>query len=270
MCGLASAYFLRDYDVTLFDEKGIGAAASGLCGGLVHARRGLVEVPQLAAALDMAWPFFEGYITSPLVRMACEGSVDAGDYTEGRIRGPAILIERGGALDTPAYLQSLFLRAGCRLVIRKIESLDELADFDGIVIAAGAKVPHFVNLSCEVLYGRALIYDVAPPSHGLLGDVYFAPQGERLAVGATYEHKIEEHHLEKLRRYATLMMPQLEGLEPVVVQGARLSGPGRRPFVQRVNEKTWTIGGMGGRGLVYHIAYARRLAEEIVQCLKKG
>jgi len=270
MCGLAISYFLSEFDVSLFDAKGIGGGASGVCGGLVHPRRGLVEVPAMVCALEKAWPFFEGHLHSPLVRMAKEGNVEAGDYTEGRIQGPAILIERGGALDIPAYLQSLFAKAKCTLICRQIEHLEELADYDAIVIAAGAKIPHFIDISCEVLYGRALIYDVSPPSHGVLGDVYFAPQGAQLAVGATYEHKIEKRHLEKLRRCATLMMPELGGRKPCVVQGARLSGPGRRPFAHKVNARTWAIGGMGGRGLVYHVAYAEKLAKEIAQCLRKG
>lgn len=265
LSGLATAYFLRDLDVTLFDAKGIGGGASGVCGGLVHPCRGLVEVPAMARAFDRALPFFEGYLKSPLVRMAGEGSIEAGDYTEGRICGPALLFARGGAIDIPAYLQGLFIKARCALVQRQIESLEELADFDAIVVAAGSDMPYFVDLPCEVLYGRALIYDVQPPAYGVLGDAYFAPQKGQLVVGATYEHQIAEHHLKKLLKCATLMMPELEGIEPVVVQGARLSGPGRKPFAQRINKKTWAIGGMGGRGLVYHIAYA----EEMARCLKE-
>ena len=282
MCGLATAYFLKGCAVTLFDKSGVGGGASGICGGLIHPFRALEKIARMEAAFEEAKELLGPYLQGPLIRMKKNAEEDlesaasryadvtflkdVASYTDGRVQGPGLLFEAGGVVDTPAYLQDLFVRAECTLETREVESLEELNDFDVIVIAAGADSGYFTDLPLETVYGRALIYDIPPLPHGLLGAVYCASLGEgRLTIGATFEHQFNERHLDALRDSALLMLPELKSApEPEVVVGARMRGPGRLPFAKRLGLRLWAVGGVGARGLLFHASLGAQIAKEIM------
>lgn len=273
MTGLAVAYFLRGQGVEIFDERGIGGGASGICGGLIHPYRGLAATEESRAAFQEAKALIGPFLKTPLIRMEKgkapeEGfnpSSEASEWTAGRICGPAMLFKEGGVVDTPAYLDDLFRRSGAELRCERVGSLEDLSAFDAVVIAAGAAMGELLSIPHEVVYGRALIYSCAPMLHGVLGPAYFAPLAEQCTVGATFEHALDPKKLADLKERAEGMAPELKDLpEPQVVQGARLRGPARRPFVQRVAPRVWAAGGAGARGLLYHASLGQRVAKEIL------
>ncbi len=275
MTGLAAAYFLRGQSVEVFDEHGIGGGASGICGGLIHPYRGLVASEESRAAFGKAKALIGPFLKSPLIRMEKRkdlapeinfySTCDASEWTAERICGPAMVFKEGGVVDTPAYLQDLFRRSGAKLISEKVESLTDLSAFDAVVIATGAAMGELVSLPHEVVYGRALIYKCAPMPSGVLGPAYFAPLAEQCTVGATFEHELDPKKLADLKERAEGMAPELKRLpKPDVVIGARLRGPARRPFVERIAPGVWAAGGAGARGLLYHASLGQRVAKEIL------
>lgn len=280
MCGLATAYFLRGRaNATLFDK---GKGASNICAGLIHPFRGLDKVPRMQRAFKAAKELLGPYLKGPLIRMKKNGLEDlkeaalrysdltfledVSSHTDGRIEGSGLIFNEGGVVDTPAYLKDLFVKAECNLEKREIESLEELDDFDAVVVAAGSGSGRFIDLPLEVVYGRALIYDVAPLPKGVLGSVYCAPLSDnRLTIGATFEHQISAQHLDALKASALLMLPELKyARAPEVVLGARMRGPGRLPFARRLNKRLWAVGGVGARGLLFHAEIGAQIAEEVI------
>lgn len=197
----------------------------------------------------------------------------------------AFLITSGITVHAQEYVEGLKLacsKKGAVFIKKKIESFQELEDFDRIVIAAGAETLRFFPELAPQLSrtkGQVLLYSYPEgypaPQHNLVAKGYVLNRKEKqmLIVGSTYErdYSSEDPDLEPALRE---LAPKLKTFIP---NGAPLQSPsvrsamrlGRKghyyPLVRRMGEKCWVMTGMGSRGLLYHAYIGEQLAEALVQ-----
>jgi glycine/D-amino acid oxidase-like deaminating enzyme len=148
--------YLKKYKVTLFDLKGIGGGASGSSSGLLHpypgekgrrswhadealeATRELLQVAELELGKPVA--NYNGILK-------IGECLDPGEDVE-QLSSDRFLIKSGITVFPELYFEGLWRacqKRGVELVLKNIKGLQELADFDQIVIAAGAGIRNFLN-----------------------------------------------------------------------------------------------------------------------------
>jgi len=183
-CGLATAWHLSqisDFDITLFDAKGIGNGASGVAAGLLHpypgahAKEALMSTQGIDATLNLI-AVAEKTLGVPLItskgllRLALTPQQHA-DFslcaekhrdvhwrsinetqasTPSIIAYPGIFIDSAFVVDCKNYLQGLWKaceKEGIRYQEALITTLSELKEFDQIVVAGGAQSTSIEELS---------------------------------------------------------------------------------------------------------------------------
>lgn len=261
---LASAHVLSAYgDVSVFDDE--RGAASGIAAGLLHKFIGMKSKKNpfadeaLKASLELIGP----KTRTGLLRKA-QSPEQARWFQEAALKYPeevtriddeTIWIEEAWVVDCPLYLQSLKKNK------RTIHNLEELDAFDRIIITAGVHSTQFCDLPLTSTRGQLIVLSGAPlPPAPVSSQIYAIPHQGNLIVGSTYERG------EKLDAVATLL-PELKKLLPdfqvenvlAVKEGFRASLPGRMPEIRQVNNKTWVFSGLGSKGLLYHVYFARKL-----------
>lgn len=298
LSGLAAAHYLLESglcSVDLFDEKGVGAGASGIASGLVHpypgeeARRSLHASEALRAVEELFARAGEtprkGIMRIPRTQEERErlraSLLSHGDVEE---MEEGFLIKSGMTIHTQSYLEKLWglcSARGAKLYLRRINALDDLAEYDQIVLATGASTPDFSackDLRVQKLKGQVLLctYPDAftPFERSLIGKGYIAlGEGLRSCVlGSTYERnfttdapdikKAKEEILTKIGAF----FPKASEL---VVQGCRAAVRLARrghylPYVRKMGKKSWVIAAMGSRGLLYHAFAGKMLAQAIL------
>src|SRR3569832_309662 len=153
--GLAAAYYLsKEFQVTVFDQRGIGGGASGISSGLLH--------PYPGEKGRLSWHAEEAMkLSKELIDKAEEVLGRPVAHKEGILRlgpilnpgpdalplGPEKFLITSGITVFPAlYLKGLWMlceKQGSELKIEKIESLQSLQGYDAVVLAAGAGIRHF-------------------------------------------------------------------------------------------------------------------------------
>jgi glycine/D-amino acid oxidase-like deaminating enzyme len=298
--------------ITLFDPLPIGKGTSGIAAGLLHpfvglhanlnpfgfegfaATSRLIEVAekQLGHSVVFGRGFLRLAYSDSQRQSYRKTSEQYPDYVQWMESeevavlmpqaSPAsgIFIHSAMTVDTSEYLKGLWLAcqsAGIQLHQRKIEDLEELADFDHIVAATGAdttKLAGLENVSIRRTKGQLL--EVRWPDHipalrhAINSQVYclMGKDQKHAIVGATYEKEFESE-LPDIEIARNLLLPKLGLMLPGLQQseiiacrsGVRASTPNRLPLVTQISKRLWLISGMGSRGLLYHAIYAQRLAE---------
>lgn len=315
MAGLAAAYFLAEKgcEVTIFDAKGIGKGASGVAAGLMHPYAGAHSKKNRYAdegmkatthLLDVATRFLDRPVHSPLgvLRLAttteqhlnfkrCADTHPDVKWLEAEACSrlvpnslplPGIFIQSGLAIDCPLYLHGLFLACkslGVEHLVQEIESLDQLASFDHVIIAAGAASMRFKELAAFKLSPvKGQVLEIAWPKEmqplpcPIASQAYLLmqPDDGRAIAGATFEHYFtsEEPDLDAACKE---ILPKVKAFFPRLGQedvigcraGIRASAPGRLPIATRAGNRLWLLSGMGSKGLLYHALYASELARQI-------
>ncbi len=278
--GLAAAYFLSDkFQVTLFDQKGIGAGASGISSGLLHPYPGEKGRLSWEAAEAMA-------LAKKLIEEAEEALGRPVAHKGGILRlgpilnpGPDVtqigpekyLITSGMTVFPSLYLQGLWKvceKKGVELKIEKIESLDALPGYDFVVLTVGAGIRSFSvkdGLKINFVKGQVLTCALTEPlERSISSKVYTALTESPLKchIGATYERDIIDEVPDR-EKAVGLLKPAL----PVIDcrAGIRVTNPAHYfPILQQIGPHRYVITALGSRGLLYHALMGARLSLEPV------
>jgi len=301
--GLGVAYHLSHlstHHIDLFEGKGVGFGASGAATGLMHpyvgseVKRSEKATEGLAAThhlLDVA----EGELGikvadhSGILRYAeserQKKKLDAATiYDDVEKSGDGYLIKSGVTVYAPLYLEGLFAasrRNGVHFVHEEVKSLDQLKEYDRVIIAAGGgieKFPFAKELNLKFTKGQMLIChwpkNLPPLRRSLLGKGYLVmgSDNHHCLLGSTYERNYEtldpDIDVAKKEIFAKVrpFFPRVETL-PVqhCLSDVRVSPQkGHYPIVKKIDPKTWVVTGFGSRGLLYHAYIGELLARTLV------
>ncbi len=277
--GLAAAYFLsKTFQVTVFDQKGIGGGASGISSGLLHpypgekGRRSWHADEALEAAkelLDVA----EQEMQRPVAHRG--GILRRGECTapgsdvEPQADG-SFLIRSGITVFPTLYLEGLWKaceKRGVELVLKKIGVLKELNHFDAVVVAAGAGVrgfPECKSLAVNFVKGQVLTCALDKPlERSISAKRYQAltPKSDQVHLGATYERDFTDEE-PCLETAVKLLQPETAVLD--CRAGIRVTNPAHYfPILEQLNAKTWVMTAFGSRGLLYHAYFGQKIGKLI-------
>ena len=282
--GLAVTYYLSNqgHDITVFDQSGIGAGASGIASGLLHPypgktlKRSKRADEAMAASLDLLKiaqtdePLFSpGIIRKPIDEAQKHLFAEkAKEYDDLEFDGQNLKILSGVTVFSKKYLEALWNQCDAKLKIEKVETLESLAFFDKIIVAAGYGVKQFFpDLPVNFNKGQILQCKVAQEIPcSLLGDGYLAQSEGEYHLGSTYEHDFTsiEPDIEEAKR---IILPRaakyIEGDIEVLgaKSGVRVAKKGDYfPISEKISGKIFILTAFGSRGLLYHALLAKELA----------
>lgn len=304
-CGLSVAWHLlakQSCEVVIYDPKGIGGGASGVATGLMHpyvgeqgrrsvlAQEGMQATNELVAEaekqLNAPVAIREGiirYVQSSEQRaMFLSHSEKYGDVTP--LKDGNFLIMSGITIDCPRYLEGLWQilsEKGAILAPIEVTDLAMLAEFDQIIIAAGAGVRKFPELSflpISILKGQVLKcrapqgMDLLPSSAIGKGYIALTQEPGICLVGSTYEREYANEDPDaQLAKHILFdkigsFFPSVDCLEAIDCKAAlRVTRKGHYfPIVGKVKDNLWIMTSLGSRGLLYHAYLGKLLAEAII------
>jgi glycine/D-amino acid oxidase-like deaminating enzyme len=286
---------------TIFSDRPLEKTASGVSAGLLHRFAGMhakknwqADAAFAAAERLLGAVGTEGmtHFKQPILRLpvnerqreafaelvATENTVSwAGNLSWLPEEKKAIWIEDGYSVLSLPYLQALkkhCLEKGALCVEKRVTSLDELANFDKIVIAAGMGVKDFFpDLILNPTKGQLLTLE--RPKEWVLASPlnrksYLIPSEHTLLAGATYEHHFasEEPDVEVAKAE---ILPSLIEILPILQKakilsckaGVRASTPNHRPILLHPSERCFVVGALGSKGLLYHAWLGEQLAQQL-------
>ncbi len=270
--GLAAAYYLSEcFNVTLFHQ---GSGASKASSGLLHpypgeqGRRSWYADESMDATLSLL-KVAEKSLGRPVASytgiLKLGQCLSPGPDVE-RIGDEQFLIKSGITVFPEIYLEGLWQASHKRGVIsqeRQIGSLQEVDQFDRIVLAAGAGIRNFPecsDLKVNFVKGQVLTCLLDEPMERSISAKRYralTSSSDRCHLGATYEREFTTE-LPCLQTATFLLQPDL----PVIDcrAGVRVTNRAHYfPLIHRLNPKTQVITALGSRGLLYHAFLARRL-----------
>ncbi len=274
--GLAAAYFLSEkYHVTLIDQKGIGAGASGISSGLFHPYPG--EKGRLSWEAEEALKWTKKLIDEAEKALGKPVADRRGILRMGPILHPGpdviqlekekFLITSGMTVFPSLYLQGLWLacqKKGVVLHIEKIETLATLQGYDLTLLALGAGIRFFKErekLKINFVKGQVLTCRLEKPlEKSTSSKVYTALTEQPLTchVGATYEReRIDD--IPDPAKAIELLKPHFPLLD--CHAGIRVTNPAHYfPILQQIGPTHYVITALGSRGLLYHALLGSRTA----------
>lgn len=320
LSGLATGWFLlnvfphQKIEVTFFDPLGIGGSTSGMAAGLMHPysgasaklnRHGLEGYLATVELIKIA----SDYVRQPIVtgqgllRLAitkrqkseyhlCSQKYDLvtwldQDETVQRVPGlsshPGIFIQNSLTIDCPLYLEGLWKACeerGAKLEKFRVNSCDELGNYDQIIIATGASVNQLLSgIPLPITEVKGQVLELAWPQNleplpiAINSHAYLLMNKEKHSciVGATYERDFTSsltdiaYASQDILPKAVALVPELKKASILDCRaGIRASTPDHLPMIKKIDNKRWVITGMGSKGLLYHALYAKKLAEMLV------
>lgn len=300
--GLATAWVLLQsstqtspIQVTLFDE---GKSASSASTGLLHpfpgrtgarswlASEGMAATCELLAVAEQELGSSVASRTG-LLRKAWapwqekEFRKLAKKDVEAVWRDDGLWIPSAIAVYSKPYmagLQAACLSKGAIHQRRRVDCLEELADFDAIILATGAETLHYElakELPLVPVKGQALLcrWGKARLEYSIAGNGHITPteDPDLCLIGSTYEHEFTDDRPDPaiipiLLEKAAKFYPPASEFEVVdVLAGIRMTTKeGYRPLVQQLTPKVYAFTGLGSRGLLYHALLARRLSAALL------
>ncbi|MES2273734.1 MAG: FAD-dependent oxidoreductase [Chlamydiota bacterium] len=298
--------------VSLFDARGIGGGASGISTGLLHpfpgsralrswqAEEGMLATKELLQVVEntIGHPVVK---ESGVLRLAitdaqkkdfrhrCENDPDTIWWDEAKVAtflpkatiAPALWIPTGSTIYTHLYLKGLWQACqekGAKLELQNVPSLQELEEFDAIILATGAETLHFKecsHLPIKPTKGQTLVCKWPEPLPvSLVSQGHLTPTSDPqlCQIGSTYERiftsvepdpKIALTLLEKAAQF----YPPARDFEVVEIRaGVRIARAiGYRPVVEKISPKAWVFTGLGSRGMLYHAWLGKELARAILE-----
>lgn len=190
----------------------------------------------------------------------------------------AIWIESAYQVDTELYLKGLWKACeanGVKWETKTVTSTEDLPE-DLRIIATGAyPLPQLSHLPIHQVKGQILeISWKYPLPFPISSGVYLVqgPSKNSIYLGATFEHKFADDRKDIAVAHS-LLFPKLKKLYAVPKDikilsckaALRASTPSREPFIEQIDQKTWTIVGMGSKGILYHAEAAMELRNQIIQ-----
>ncbi len=273
--GLAAAYFLSEkYQVTLLDQKGIGAGASGISSGLLHPYPG--EKGRLSWHAEEAMAMAKKLIQEAEDALGRPVANRNGILRLGPILNPGpdvvelgpekYLITSGMTVFPKLYLQGLWLvcqKRGVKLQIEKVGSLEALQGYEMVVLAAGAGIRSFKEqekLKINFVKGQILTCALEEPlERSISSKIYTALTEDPLKchVGSTYERDVIDEIADQ-EKAVSLLKPTLPVLD--CRAGIRVTNPAHYfPILEKVGSHHYVITALGSRGLLYHALFGSRL-----------
>lgn len=309
--GLAACWHLLQIDprlkITIFAED-LKKSASYSSTGLLHpypgehGRRTSFATEALQAAVEIL-QVAEGYLNRPVFtrtgvfrpalqedqRISFQKALQYDDvewWDEKKtaesipgVCGPGLFIKSGMTVFSSLYVEGLILACqskGAKIVAGEIRSLEDLKDFDQVVIAAGfgcLNFPECQKLPLSITKGQALLCKWKKPlpcSVSGKGHISLTNEQGLCLIGSTYERGYisKEADLSKaivLKEQVGVFCPSAREWEVVkCLSGLRIARKGGYlPLLERLNQKTWVFTGLGSRGLIYHALYGKQLASQI-------
>ena len=170
------------------------------------------------------------------------------------------------------------MKLWARLSFKSPSPLDELCEYDAIVLAAGFESLRFApHLPLQVTKGQTLLCrwpHRLPFSVVSQGHITPTEDPSICQIGSTYEHNFTSLDPDKsaaleLIAKAAVFYPLARDFEVLEIRaGARISLPkGYRPIAEKLNPKTWVFTGLGSRGMLYHAYIGQQIAKEICAML---
>lgn len=312
---LTSSPLFQFSELTLFDAKGIGGGASGIAAGLLHPYAGAhaklnrfgkegmqasLELIEIASnALGMPTAFNPGILRLALSqsqvndfkRSAEKFPLDVQWMEKEQCQelypylteAPGIWIKNGQVINSALYLQGLWQACadrGVHFKKQRIACLSELSNFEQVIIATGADVtlfPELSNIPLSIIKGQIL--ELEWPStlptlpFALNSQAYLLMTNRNSCLaGATFEKGYPtkgpdiETATKEIMPKATAMIPLLN---PICIKncyvGMRSVTPTHLPMVERISPQAWVITGMGSKGLLYHALTAHQLVKRMSQ-----
>lgn len=296
--GLCSHLLAKGIQVDLYDQKGVGAGASGVASGLVHPYAGegvkrswkaCEALEEARALLILAQQFsskkvadFSGIIRKPVLNQQ-EALLQAGqEFGDVELLSDgSFWIKSGITVHSQAYLEGLYqacLFKGLQMKIQKIHSMDELSGYDYSFFAVGAGVFFFPEMAfCQLrpVKGQALVcrFPKEKPAltKSLLAKGYVVPLEDGLVyLGSTYERGVFDDTpcLDKalldLTPKAADLIPGWNKIDVIECRaGVRVAKLGSYfPLIEKISNNVWALTAMGSRGLLYHGYAAKMLVEQ--------
>ncbi len=287
MSGLACAWYLLErggFVPTIFDGVGIGGGASGAAAGLVHpypgeqgrqSWMGHAALQETGRLVDEAEKHVSGPIAHRNGILRQKPLIQEYPDVE-RLSSSAYLIHSGMTISMPLYLEGLFRAcSGALFKKRHITALEELSDYDMIIIAAGHGIFQFADrehLKVRAVKGHVLHCKGLGITRSVVGSGYLAlgHVPGTYFVGSTYE-KTFSSELASFDVAKESLVPKMSGLgaDGFAVcgcsAGVRVSAEGHYlPKIERLGGNVWALTAMGSRGLLYHAYFARKLVYECI------
>ncbi len=284
LAGLGAAYFLikKGYSVTIFDEMGVGAGASGIPIGLCHPYLGRSGKPSKFASeaiattielIDVAEKYSGKKLAdrSGILRTdwsPLEWYPDLEKVEEG------ILIKSGMTVHMSAYVNALYASfENVELIKEKISFEDDFSSFNKVVFACGEGMRSF-HLPVNYVKGQVVIGVMKNKLEKTIMKAkgHLSPLGDgRVQLGSTYEHHFEnsEPNLAVAIKELSLKLNAFfTDPKDFTIQncfsGIRVCvNEGYLPITKQLSEKVFLFTGLGSRGLLYHAYYGRHLADMI-------
>jgi len=229
--GLALGFHLlnlsSDVSVTIFDQKGIGAGASGVASGLLHPFPASASKLSFKASQAMHESLLllketqkvssspisnqdgilkiastqEQKIEYPKIARRYENlsylqSEGVRGYAQLKTPSPALYIEGGVTVFCKAYLDALWAlnqKKNALFIQRKIEKFDELKEFDQVIFCAGSGIKElnlpgkFQFVKGQILTGKSRC-SLTTKSLIASGYITLTSDPNIFHVGSTYEH----------------------------------------------------------------------------------
>lgn len=291
--GLSVCYHLLQYSgwqISLFDEKGVGGGASGVSSGLLHPYPGLNgrlswnalcclnESKELIKTVEC-------YSSEPLAdysgilrhALTDEQVLRFKHYADmQQIQENLFLIRSGITIFAERYLQALWNACkvkGGVLYQEKISSLDQLKQFDVIVLAAGWGMRLLLPsnpLQLNYTKGQRLRCHTKSALRSAIARGYLSTCGDPqfCEIGSTYERGFssdlpcKETAVHLLKQQIDFFYP--EASIETCLAGVRVSRTGNYlPIAEKIGKNCYVLTAMGSRGLLYHAYFGKRLAERI-------
>lgn len=197
------------------------------------------------------------------------------EFLPGAQTSAGIFIRSGVTVRVREYLDGLWsicADRGAKLVKQTIHDLRELDVFDRVILATGASKELSPQGQFHPLKGQAIRLrwpeGLAPPPMSVIARKYLvmAPDRRSCIVGATFEHDYADEGPD-IETACRLLLPpicelypQLAGAEVLeCFAGLRATTPSRRPIIQALSARHFSVIGFGAKGLLYHALFARDL-----------
>lgn len=297
--GLAAAYYLlesKQHFVTIFSKDPIGGGASGVASGLLHPYPGLSAKRSHRAEEALR-------CSKELIRISEKYSPSVVSMQSGILRQTInleqyqrfqkhidehkdiqhidkqlFLIDSGITVLSVNYLHGLsyaIREKGGEFIEQKIASLQDLADFDRIVIAAGYGIrdfPECAHLQVQFLKGQRLLLSGASPfERSYISKGYIAHLGktDRFEIGSTYERNFtddtpKQEFAKELLSDKLALCPNAQVID--CKAAVRVCAKGHyAPIIEKVAENAYVFTALGSRGLLYHALYGKILADALTR-----
>jgi len=314
LAGLGATWHLLSHqiEVTVFDVKGVGEGASGVASGLLHpfpasatrlSFRGYEALHHSMVLLNVAEQYADKKIAdySGIIKLALEDSQkreysalinkydriqwwnkekvsSEAEFVKG---SPALFLEQGITVFCKPYLQALWKACetkGAKFIKQKISSIEELVDYDVVVMCVGASIQE-LNPFCKLQYVKGQLLIAKSPTcltkKSLLAKGYIAITQDPYIfhIGSTYEHSFtnDKPNLEvasrllKQQLFAYIKKECIDELKVIGCEAAiRVTNPRTYlPIIKKYSLRNYVVTALGSRGLLYHSLIGKELAEAI-------